>query len=337
MSAETEDKLRMRREIDERKDLAEKDFIAFPDVAADVLNALLFDGESIVSAEELIPAPTETLYSGNNGKRLRNQYEDLAKYEMRKGQIRTMYLFANQTLPDSRMLLRKAGYIGGAYREQYEGKAAGTFPVVELILYWGKGRWHGSREIRQLFSGQDLPSKLRKYMDNIRLHVWEMRHLSQKTRERFRSDMRIVLDYLAEGNTYRSDRPVVHKAALIRMIKVLSGNYDMEEIEKQLETMNIKEEEEITVCDLFEQYEIKGRNEGLLQGRSEGIQEGISQGISRGITRGIQQGLTQGIQVLIRTCRDMKLSFAETSERVQKGFQLDDAELQRNMEQYWSE
>ena len=51
----------MRREIDERKDLAEKDFIAFPDVAADVLNALLFDGESIVSAEELIPAPTETL------------------------------------------------------------------------------------------------------------------------------------------------------------------------------------------------------------------------------------------------------------------------------------
>lgn len=307
----------MQRETYERKDLVEKDFIAFPDVAADVLNALLFDGESIVTAAELVPAPTETLYSGDNGKRLRNQFEDLAKYEMREGQIRTMYLFANQTQPDSRMILRKAGYIGGAYREQHEGKASGTFPVVELILYWGKGRWHGSRDIHQLFSRQDPPFKLRKYIDNIRLHVWEMRHLPQRTRERFQSDMRIVLDYLAEGNSYRSDRPVVHKAALIRMIKVLSGNCDIEEIEKQLDTMNIKEEEKITVCDLFEQYERKGR--------SEGIREGIT------------RGLTQGIQVLILTCRDMKLSFAETAERVKKGFQLDDAELQKNMELYWSE
>ncbi|MCM1120888.1 MAG: Rpn family recombination-promoting nuclease/putative transposase, partial [bacterium] len=309
--------LRMQREETERKDLVEKDIVAFPDVAADVLNALLFDGESIVSAAELVPVPTETLYSGDNGKRLRNQYEDLAKYEMWEGQIRTMYLFANQTQPDSLMLLRKAGYIGGAYREQYEGKAAGTFPVVELILYWGEEHWHGCRSISQLFSTHYLPPKLRDYIDNIRLHVWEMRHLSQEMRERFHSDMRIVLDYLKEGNNYRSNRPVVHKAALIRMIKVLSGNYDIEEIETQLGTMNIKEEEEITVCDLFEQYERKGRSEGLLQGRSEGIREGI--------------------QVLILTCRDMKLSFGETAEKVKKGFQLDDTELKRNMELYWPE
>ncbi|MDE5746457.1 MAG: hypothetical protein K2I21_02630 [Acetatifactor sp.] len=50
------------------KDLVEKDFMAFPDVAADVVNALLYDGEHIVSAAELLPAPTETLYSGNSDK-----------------------------------------------------------------------------------------------------------------------------------------------------------------------------------------------------------------------------------------------------------------------------
>lgn len=142
-----------------------------------------------------------------------------------------------------------------------------------------------------------------------------MRHLPQEIRDRFNSDMRIVLDYLAKGDSYRSDRPVIHKAALIKMIKVLSEDYDIEDIEKQLSTMNIKEEGEITVCELFDQYERKGRREG--------IQEGI------------REGITQGIQVLILTCRDMKLSFAETAERVKKGFQLDDAELQRNMELYW--
>lgn len=38
------------------------------------------------------------------------------------------------------MLLRKAGYTGGAYREQYEKKMKDTYPVIEFILYWGKAR-----------------------------------------------------------------------------------------------------------------------------------------------------------------------------------------------------
>lgn len=135
------------------------------------------------------------------------------------------------------------------------------------------------------------------------------------TRRLFQSDMRIVVDFLAEGETYRSDRKIVHKAALIRMIKVLSGETDTEGVEEWLKEQGIREEDEISVCELFDQYERKGRREG--------IQEGI------------REGITQGIQVLILTCRDMKLSFAETAERVKKGFQLDDAELQRNMELYW--
>lgn len=284
------------------KDLVEKDFMAFPDVAADVVNALLYDGEHIVSAAELLPAPTETLYSH---KKLRNQYEDLAKYEMRGGQIQTMYLFANQTVPDGRMILRKAGYMGGAYREQYEEKISCSCPVIELVLYWGTRRWRGARSIRQLFSGRRLPSKAWQYIDDIHLHVWEMRHLPQEVRGRFGSDMRIVLDYLAEGNSYRSDRPVVHKGALIRMIRVLSGDCDVGDIAEQLEELSIKEEDEITMCELFDQYERKG--------------------------------ISQGIRILILTCRDLKLSFGETAERVKKGFQLDDAELQKNMELYWPE
>lgn len=93
------------------------------------------------------------------------------------------------------------------------------------------------------------------------------------------------------------------------ILKVLSEDYDIGDIEKQLITMNIREEDEITVCELFDQYERKGRGEGI----------------------------RKGIQVLIQTCRDMKLSFTETAERVKKGFQLDETELQENMKLYWPE
>ncbi|MCM1118755.1 MAG: hypothetical protein NC543_05265, partial [bacterium] len=87
------------------------------------------------------------------------------------------------------------------------------------------------------------------------------------------------------------------------------------------------------VCELFEQYERKGRNEGLLQGRSEGLRQGRSEGISQGRS----EGLSQGIKVLIQTCREIRLSFTETAEKVKNGFQLDDAELEKNMQLYWPE
>ena len=74
--------------------------------------------------------------------------------------------------------------------------------------------------------------------------------------------MRIVVDFLAEGNGYRSDRKIVHKAASIKMIKVLSGQTDIEDIEKWMEEQGIREEDDITVCELFDQYERKGIEKG---------------------------------------------------------------------------
>ena len=77
--------------------------------------------------------------------------------------------------------------------------------------------------LKKRSSDHSIPEEAWEYIDEIKLHVYEMRHLPEETRELFQSDMRIVVDYLAEGNEYRSDRKIVHKAALIRMIRVLSG------------------------------------------------------------------------------------------------------------------
>lgn len=96
----------------------------------------------------------------------------------------------------------------------------------------------------------------------MQLHVFEMRHLPKETQALFHSDMRIVVDYLAEGNQYRSEKKIFHKAALIRMIKVLSGEMDTENIEAWMEEQGIREEDEITVCELFDQYVRQGRTEG---------------------------------------------------------------------------
>lgn len=256
----------------EKQDIVEKEFIGFPDIAADTINVLLYKGRQLTRAENLRAGPTETIYQTPPDQakeikgQIRNQFEDVCKYEMSDGHIRLMYLIANQTRTDGKMLLRKAGYTGGAYREQYAGKTQDIYPVIEFVLYWGAARWRSSRELHQFLRKKkphpDVPAEAWQYIDNLHLHVYEMRHLPEEVRELFQSDMRIVVDYLAEGRCYRSDRKIVHKAALIRMIKVLSGDGDIEDVEEWLEKQQIREEDEITVCELFDQYERKGREEG---------------------------------------------------------------------------
>lgn len=278
------------RKAEEIKDIVEKEFIAFPDIAADVINVLLYQGERLTGKETLLAGPTETIYQGK--KRLRNQYEDLCKYEMEDGVIKIMYLISNQSMVDGKMLLRKAGYIGGVYREQYEGKQPNIFPVIEFVLYWGKSTWRSGRNIRSLFRHHKLSANTWKYVDELKLHVFEIRHLPKETRQLFESDMRIVADFLAEGDSYRSDRKIVHKAALVRMIKVLSGDTDIEGIEEWMKEQEIREGDEITVCELFDQYERRGRAQGKAEGKAEERNTIIGNMLREGMDRDLIRKVT---------------------------------------------
>lgn len=245
---------------EDTQDLVEKEFIGFPDITADILNVLLYQGKNTIKEENLLAGPTEIIYQG--AEKLRTQYEDLCRYDMADGKIHLMYLIANQSRTDGKMLLRKGGYTGGVYRGQYEGQMPEAFPVIELVLYWGKSKWKSSRDFHSLFRKKALSEAEWEYIDELKLHVFEMRHLPKKTRELFQSDMRIIADFLAEGESYCSDRKIRHKSALIKMIKVLSGDTDAGSVDQWLEGQGIREEDEVKVCELFDQYERRGRAQG---------------------------------------------------------------------------
>ena len=233
---------------------------------------------------------------------LHNQLEDVAKYHVTGGMPRALYLFANQTKVDKGMILRKAGYIGGEYRRQYEKQNHGLYPVIELVLYWGTARWKTSSNLRQLIDGGKgkIAETTWKYVDDMQLHVWEMRYLPQEIRERFHSDMRIVLDYLAEGNAYRSDRKVIHKEATIKMLRVLSGDKNVDDTEEILKGLDIAEEDEISMCELFDQY------------------------TRRGISKGI-----------IIMCKDFNATYEDTLHKLKNKLNISEKEAEEQMKLYW--
>lgn len=108
-----------------------------------------------------------------------------------------------------------------------------------------------------------MPDAAKDYIDNIKLHVYEMQKLPKKVRDCFRSDMRIIVDYLAEGKDYvPTKQKIIHLDALLLMLKALTddGRYEtmISEMQKEENTKG-----GFTMCELLDRYEAKSRLEDI--------------------------------------------------------------------------
>ena len=227
-----------------------------------------------------------------------------------------MYLLANQTKVDGQMLLRKCGYTGGCYRGQYQGNRKDIYPVMEIVLYWGKKRWKKIPNIRQFFAGKNLSENTWKYIDNEQLHVFEMRYLPDEVIGRFRGDMGILLEYLKENPAPKYlNQKIRHVEALLRLLKVLSGDAMYQKLLEDLKEANqlgsFGEGEEWTMCRLLEEAWENGEK------------------------RGIELGIQKGISVLISTCKEFGLSFEGTVMKLKEELSMTDAEVRKDMAKYW--
>ena len=135
-------------------------------------------------------------------------------------------------------------------------------------------------------------------MQPARIHCTINWKMSQNTME----------DYLAEGNAYRSDRKVIHKEATIKMLRVLSGDKNVDDTEEILKALDIAEEDEISMCELFDQY----------------TRRGISQGISQGISKGI-----------IIMCKDFNATYEDTLQKLKNKLNISEKEAEEQMKLYW--
>lgn len=302
-----------------QKDLAAKDLESKPEVFADIINAFIFSGDQVVSAENLKPAPTETVYESTY-EILRNQYNDVSKYEMAGHEIGIQYVLENESKRNSRLILRKAGYEGAIYRSEYEDKH--VYPVVVLVLYWGKRKWKTYSDLFGFFEGAQIAPPVKNYMDNIKLCVFSMAHLPKKIRQRFKSDMRIIVDYLAEGADYE---PTTHKIKYIepvmRLLYALTGE---KEFLNSIAELAMKQEKGgVTMCEVVDKFVARG------------MKQGIEQGIQQGIEQGIQQGIEQVINALIETSIEFGSTKGETIERIIKKLKISNDAAELYVSKYW--
>jgi len=258
------------------KDMTEKALESFNDVFSDIINVLLFNGKREVREDALEQASPRTVYKAD--KKLREQERDVAKYWNRVNFRIALFGLENETEQEDDMPLRFMGYDGAAYRDQLyyvkdgDGKRRRNdnprYAVVTLLLYFGSRHWNKALTLYDSLG--EIPEKLKAYVNDYKVNLFEIAWLSDEQVEMFRSDFRIVADYFVQmrknQNYVPSEIQFTHVREVMQMMSVLTKDSRFEEAcGRAEEGVEIK-----NMCEVLDRVENRGRQEGM----REGIQAG---------------------------------------------------------------
>lgn len=248
------------------KDITEKNLEALNDVFADIVNVLLFKGEQVINEKDLEADTTKSMFKADG--KIHEQERDVSKF-WKNGEIRISILgIENQTAQDSDMPLRVISYDGASYKQQLlDKKQKKRYPVATLVLYFGtEEKWAKAKHLYDCF---EVPEKLKPFVNDYKINVFNIAFLSPKTIAMFKSDFKIIAEYFRAkrlNQKYKgSKEKLKHANETLKMFSALTGD---DSFEKVYNEGNFKKGG-ITMCDVVKRI----RDEGITEGINKGIAE----------------------------------------------------------------
>ena len=249
------------------KDITQKALEMYNDVFADIINVLLFNGENVVTEDSLTDVLQESILKIDG--RIRAQYRDIAKYWYNSKIKLSMFGLENQTKPEKLMPLRIFGYDGAEYVKQAkkENSKEVIYPVITLVLYFGyNSRWNHPKS---LFEMLEIDEMIKPYVNDFKMNLFEIAYLDREKIDMFKSDFWILADYLYQMRVNKDyvagDTVIEHVDELLMLMSAMTKDYRFEE------TINeVKGKEHVTMCEVLDRVEARGREEGIKEGIKEG-------------------------------------------------------------------
>lgn len=241
------------------KDITEKNLEALNDVFADIVNVLLFKGEQVINEKDLEADTTKSMFKADG--KIHEQERDVSKF-WKNGEIRISILgIENQTAQDSDMPLRVISYDGASYKQQLlDKKQKKRYPVATLVLYFGtEEKWSKAKHLYDCF---EVPEKLKSFVNDYKINVFNIAFLSPKTISMFKSDFKIIAEYFRAkrlNQKYKgSKEKLKHANETLKMFSALTGDNSFEKVYNE----DNSKKGGITMCDVVERIRNDGRTEG---------------------------------------------------------------------------
>lgn len=244
------------------KDITQKLLEDHNDVFADIINTLVFDGEQIIQPEELETVSTLSTYKMSG--KIHSQERDVLK-AWKHGQIRiAMCGLENQTTVDADMPLRIISYDGAGYRAQLSDETSPEqerYPVITLVLYFGKGRWTGPKN---LLGRVKVPKGMEALVSDYRINIFEIGRLSEAKIKQFTSDFQVVADFVTQMREEKkytpSEKTIRHIDGVMDLLQALTRNTQYSESVETMKQM-VQEKGGITMWDPLKEAKERGRQQ----------------------------------------------------------------------------
>ena len=273
-----------------QKDKVEKLLEDYPDVFADIINVLIYDGKQVIKPQELSETKVKSQYKAADDS-LHEQERDILKVWEKGKDYKIIFGIENQTSTDKTMSFRVMAYDGASYRTQLlndEDKKE-LCEVHTLVLYFGDKPWNVSRSLKDTFKKK---SNISKELNNYRINVFEIAYLTEEQIEMFQSDFGIIADYFVKRRkgykTIENHKPIKHVDEMLKFMRIFA------EDERFLQ-LDVKKDGkgEVTMCTILD----NAINKGIEQGIEQGIKRGITQGENLKLIMMIQKKMKKGDSV----------------------------------------
>ena len=239
------------RNIVGQKDILLKDYFT-PDIFADAINAILYDGKSVVTPERMrtIDIETQHVEDENGNVKADTRLRDSAKIVEVDDAIYCLFAIEHQSVEDYTMPLRIMEYDVREYLRQVKsnkGVQIQIKPIITIVMYWKADKWNQPLSVKDMFDKNTVrwleDNGLGGYIQDYRMHLFEPCAAKEEKLEKFKTELKDVIAY----------------------VKYSKSTEDY---------VFIDGKERLNMCEAFEGI----KAEGIEEGRKEGIEEGIKEG-----------------------------------------------------------
>ena len=187
-----------------QKDILLKDYFT-PDIFADAINAILYDGKSVVTPERMrtIDIETQRVEDENGNVTADTRLRDSAKVVEVDDAIYCLFAIEHQSVEDYTMPLRIMEYDVREYLRQVKsnkGVQVQIKPIITVVMYWKADKWNRPVSVKDMFDKNTVrwleDNGLGGYIQDYRMHLFEPGAVKKEDLDKFKTELKDVIAYV---------------------------------------------------------------------------------------------------------------------------------------------
>ena len=249
-----------------QKDILLKDYFT-PDIFADAINAILYDGKSVVTPERMrtIDIETQRVEDENGNVTADTRLRDSTKVVEVDDAIYCLFAIEHQSVEDYTMPLRIMEYDVREYLRQVKsnkGVQVRIKPIITIVMYWKADKWNQPVSVKDMFDKNTVRwleyNGLGGYIQDYRMHLFEPGTVKEEDLEKFKTELKDVIAYVKYSKSTEAlkdynekYKPDLTKSTVTLINELTNSKY-----------VFIEGKERLDMCEAFEGLIEEGRAKG---------------------------------------------------------------------------